>query len=61
MSKVIGVLSGKGGVGKTTLVANLGASLVGEEYIPKGFWYNFKRFIISKDSSDYLSINLIFS
>jgi len=27
MSKVIGVLSGKGGVGKTTLVANLGASL----------------------------------
>ncbi len=27
MSRVIGVFSGKGGVGKTTLVANLGASL----------------------------------
>ena len=27
MSKVIGILSGKGGVGKTTLVANLGAAL----------------------------------
>lgn len=30
MSKVIGVLSGKGGVGKTTVVANLGASLVND-------------------------------
>ncbi|MBI2545022.1 MAG: P-loop NTPase [Candidatus Aenigmarchaeota archaeon] len=29
MSRVIGIFSGKGGVGKTTLVANLGAALTG--------------------------------
>ena len=27
MTRIIGVVSGKGGVGKTTLVANLGAAL----------------------------------
>lgn len=30
MSKIIGILSGKGGVGKTSLVANLGAALTNE-------------------------------
>lgn len=41
MSRVIGVLSGKGGVGKTTLVANLGASLTND----------FKKNVIIVDSN----------
>lgn len=32
MTRVIGVVSGKGGVGKTTLVSNLGVGLVNEGY-----------------------------
>lgn len=41
MSKVIGILSGKGGVGKTTLVANLAASLTND----------FKKNVIILDSN----------
>lgn len=41
MSRVIGILSGKGGVGKTTLVANLGATLTNE----------FKKNVIVVDSN----------
>jgi septum site-determining protein MinD len=41
LSKVIGILSGKGGVGKTTLVANLAASLTND----------FKKNVIILDSN----------
>jgi len=41
MSRVIGVLSGKGGVGKTTIVANLGTSLT----------YDFRRSIAILDGN----------
>jgi len=41
LSRVIGILSGKGGVGKTTLVANLGATLTNE----------FKKNVIVVDSN----------
>jgi len=41
LSRVIGILSGKGGVGKTTLVANLGAALTND----------FKKNVIVVDSN----------
>ena len=51
MSKIIGILSGKGGVGKTSLVANLGAAMTEE----------FKRDVVIIDAnltSSHLGLHL---
>lgn len=54
MGRIIGVVSGKGGVGKTTVVANLGAALAGE----------FKRSVVAVDgniTTSHLGVTLGYS